>query len=881
MLQRTKYIALILVLLFSLNSNSSFAAFWNPKKQAAEQADTTASKSKADDRYSKIFQGKDKKDSKYITTVEGLFKLHTVDQKLIFELEDQIFDKPMVIHSFVDAISNPSLGYIGQRASAGMAIMFTKTDSLVHVRRIYATSQTEDSNIQRALDNAQVYPIISSSPILALSPDSTKTVFDATSFLMDNNLSIVNMNQASFFGGVRAIYNKANSFITGIEAYDQSVAIVSERSFGCRANFMGFESTVEDPLTAVIRIVISTLPEQLMPARLADERVGTDYLMLDSFDGNDQGSKETYYVSKWNLKPVDKQAHQQGEMVEVEKPIVFYVDTLFNDTWSKAICEGLEKWNAAFERIGYKNVIQAMPYPKDDTLFSANNPKFNCVKYAQNSSRATGVAVFKDPRSGEILNASAYIGRDVAVSYQREALLKTGAYNPNVRRPELQDEEFSQAAIADMMSAMGRCLGFRVNYAAGCAYTLDQIRDKEFTDKNGFLSSVMSDITYNFVAQPEDYLAGVKVIKDELGVYDYFLVDWSYSDQSTDLEQQKIDNKQTLEAIKGKAEYKYSPVQYFTYLMDPRYTPSNLGDDPMMAAELSYNNLKYVVANSYQWIDDPSVDESYRQLFVDFIFLDMASHITPILGLVGGWYTELGIDNNGPTYKAVPMDLQKKAVKYMLDLTQDLSWLDEKQMLRAGGPNDNLSKFTEYNVSNMFIGSRLFSPALKVAPGADPSANSYRELMDFTVDHITGQIQSGKTISYGTYVQAEIIMAYLKKLVVLKPTQTKEGRTITASISDNEQYSALDLLKLKDNNPIEEFMVSMSYDDMTAEDISAYEPARGFKFVSPPAINGYHYSLLNKLQKSYELGASRSKDERQKSSYQYNSYLLTKFLNAK
>ncbi len=542
---KTKYITLALTLLLSASSSSSFAAFWKSKnKEVAPVSDTTTKAPKESEQYAKIFKDKD-----HVKTVQGLFKLHIVDDKIIFELPDSMYNKPMLIHSFVDAISNPSLGYIGQRASAGLAIMFTKTDSLVHVRRVYAEPQTQDQNIKRALDNAQVSPIISSSPIIAYTADSSATVFDATTFLMEKNLSIVNMNQASAFGGVTANYNRASSFVKDAQAYDQSVAIISERSFGCKANIMGFESTTEDPLTAVIRIIISMLPEDVMQARLADQRVGTDYVQFETFNNNDQGTKDAYYVSRWRLTPVDKQAHERGEMVEVEKPIVFYVDTLFNKVWSDAICEGLEKWNGAFEKIGYKNVIQAMPYPKDDSLFSANNPRFNCIKYAQNASRLSGAAVSRDPRSGEILGASVYVGRDVALTYQREALLKLGAYNPQVRGLTLEDKAFAQAAIADMMTIMGRCLGFRTNYAAGCAYTLDEIRDTDFTNEHGFLSSVMSDITYNFVAQEEDYLAGVKVIKDELGVYDDFLVDWSYGKHSPELDAQKIDNEKIIAFI--------------------------------------------------------------------------------------------------------------------------------------------------------------------------------------------------------------------------------------------------------------------------------------------------------------------------------------------
>ena len=47
-------------------------------------------------------------------------------------------------------------------------------------------------------------------------------------------------------------------------------------------------------------------------------------------------------------------AFKRGELVEPVKPIVFYIDDAFPELWKQPIKEGTLRWNAAFEKIGFK-----------------------------------------------------------------------------------------------------------------------------------------------------------------------------------------------------------------------------------------------------------------------------------------------------------------------------------------------------------------------------------------------------------------------------------------------------------------------------------------------------------------------------------------------
>ena len=77
------------------------------------------------------------------------------------------------------------------------------------------------------------------------------------------------------------------------------------------------------------------------------------------------------------------------------------MDTLMPKEWQPYIKEGIEAWNEAFEKIGFKDVVRVMDFPKDDPDFNANNIKYSTIRYAplwldmQNSMHV-------DPRTGEI-----------------------------------------------------------------------------------------------------------------------------------------------------------------------------------------------------------------------------------------------------------------------------------------------------------------------------------------------------------------------------------------------------------------------------------------------------------------------------------------------
>ena len=93
-------------------------------------------------------------------------------------------------------------------------------------------------------------------------------------------------------------------------------------------------------------------------------------------------------------------------MVEPEKPIVFYIDPLTPKKWIPYLIQGVNDWQKAFEKAGFKNAIYAkVPNAKEDPEWSLEDARFSAIVYKPSDvSNASGPSI-ADPRTGEILES--------------------------------------------------------------------------------------------------------------------------------------------------------------------------------------------------------------------------------------------------------------------------------------------------------------------------------------------------------------------------------------------------------------------------------------------------------------------------------------------
>lgn len=98
-----------------------------------------------------------------------------------------------------------------------------------------------------------------------------------------------------------------------------------------------------------------------MMGRLDSPRVGYFTNPLLNYSDGQQRVDKKPFITRWRLepKPEDRERYLRGELVEPVKPIVFYIENSTPRRWRKYIKQGIEDWQAAFERAGFKNAIVA------------------------------------------------------------------------------------------------------------------------------------------------------------------------------------------------------------------------------------------------------------------------------------------------------------------------------------------------------------------------------------------------------------------------------------------------------------------------------------------------------------------------------------------
>lgn len=660
-------------------------------------------------KYEQLFDGRKAE------TVKGLFTLHKMDDgSLYIELPLNLLNKDMLIASIVSEISDNRFANVGEITHEPMLVSFTRVDSSINlVQLVNSYILTDDKNVADRLAISMKAPVMERYRIEAYSPDSTAVVINMTNFFLSDN---EDMDPFSPFspatgGGQRRIdkmFNRDKSNIAEVKAFADNVSIRSSLSY--RAGSMGQMDPrpyiSQRPFTALMTRSIMLLPESPMRPRLADPRIGFFFQQMIRFDGN-KGTAPEMYALRWRLEPKDEAAYRRGELVEPKQPIVFYIDDKFPEFWKPYIKSGIETWQKAFEKIGFKNAILAKDFPKDDPEFDPDNFKYSCVRYCPIPiANAMGQPV-TDPRTGEIIHATVYIFHNVLDILQSWRMIQTGPADPDVRGVKMPEEMLGDCMRYVIAHEVGHTLSLMHNMSASAAIPVDSLRSPSFTRKYGTTYSIMDYARNNYVAQPGDKERGVKMTPPELGLYDYYAIKWLYTpilDAKTAKEEVPVLDKWITEKS-GDPVYRYGKQQ-FRLRIDPSSVEEDLGDDPVKAAEYGVKNLKYVMKYLDEWVGDDDKDYSFRQRIYNEILYQYYRYLGHVMANIGGMYMYERYDGDARpvAYEPVPRERQKQSVRFMLNQARDLSWINSSKLQRGYPLSGNISGVLEKSIFDGLMG---------------------------------------------------------------------------------------------------------------------------------------------------------------------------------
>jgi hypothetical protein len=432
-------------------------------------------------------------------------------------------------------------------------------------------------------------------------------------------------------------------------------------------------------------------------------RVGWFNIEKINYSSNALKSDKFSIVRRWRLEPSDIDAYNKGLLVEPIKPIIYYLDPATPLKWRKYFKMGIEDWNTAFEKAGFKNAIIAKdpPTKEEDPDFSAEDIRYSTVRYVASTTRnAVGPSV-SDPRTGEILESDIIWYHNHLRSYRNRYLIETGAANPKARTLDTPEEEIGEMMRRVISHEIGHALGLPHNMKASSAYPVDSLRSGSFTQKFGIATSIMDYARYNYVAQPGD--KNIRFVR-QLGPYDDYSIEWGYRyfgdtpENEREILRKFVDSKSL------------DPIYMFGgYGNDPNSQTENIGNDPVKASMYGIKNLKIVAKNLTNWTLEPNANyEDLNEIYGELISV-YRRYIYHVHNMVGGIYNTTHNSNQTgvTTYLNTDVSKQKEALLFLeqnLWKTQD--WLMKKKLVSKIKEEGVLASFQDLQIGAL---NRLLS----------------------------------------------------------------------------------------------------------------------------------------------------------------------------
>ncbi|NCI51664.1 zinc-dependent metalloprotease [Sediminibacterium roseum] len=741
-------------------------------------------------------------------TKKGLFTVHKVEDKYYFEIGDTLLSREILTVTRFSKVPGGGGQYGGEQVNE-QSIRFERGPSNNLFVRVVALISTADSTtrIAKAVANSYLDPIAVAFPIAAYGKDSASYVFEVTDFFKSDNQLIALDAGAKRQFGLQALASD-RSYIQSINTFPINTEIRTVKTYsasaGAPGGFPGTPGSSSLPagraagaVTVELNTSMLLLPKLPMYRRLFDSRVGFFADRFTVYSDDQQKVDNQTFAVRWRLEPKaeDLQKYFRGELVEPAKQIIYYIDPATPKQWVKPLIDGINDWNVAFEKAGWKNAIVGKEWPNDPNM-SLEDARYSVIRYfASDIENAYGPQVH-DPRSGEILESHIGWYHNVMKLVHDWYMVQTAAVDPKARKMKFDDELMGQLIRFVSSHEVGHTLGLRHNMGSSSKTPVENLRNKAWVEANGHTASIMDYARFNYVAQPEDNISE-KGLFPRIGDYDKWAIEWGYrflgeNDVEKDM---KINNQWIIKNIGGNPRLWFGGEGRGN---DPRAQTEDLGDNAVKASDYGIKNLKRVLANLPEWTKEEgdhyeNLSDMYGQVIGQF-----GRYMGHVSRNVGGIYeTFKSIEEPGDVYEPTPKAIQKDAVSFInKQLFATPTWLLDKNILNKIAQPATTERIQTLQVStlrSLLDGTRLG----RLTTSANRfGAGTYTadELVTDVQSEVFSELASRKPIdNYRRNLQKE----FVEQLITLgnpPPPVTQQlapGISITTGISKTTDVTSI------------------------------------------------------------------------------------------